>query len=53
MENNNYSTLYSNTDKQILVQAEDSLNHQIVRVDEIIEYAKEAKINCPGYPFAG
>ena len=48
MENNNFSTLYSDTDKQILKQAEDSLNPQIDRVYEIIEYAKEAKINKIG-----
>jgi len=48
MENNNFSTLYSNTDIQILRQAEDSLNTKIDRVYEIIEYAKEAKINKIG-----
>jgi len=48
MENNNFRALYSNTDLQILKHAEDSLNSQIDRVNEIIEYAKEAKINKIG-----
>lgn len=48
MENNNFSALYSDSDKQILKMAEDSLNPAIDRVSEIIEYAKEAKINIIG-----
>ena len=48
MENNNFSTLYNDSDKQILKQAEDSLNPKIDRVDEIIAYAKESKINIIG-----
>jgi len=48
MENNNFSALYSDTDKQILKQAEDSLNPQIDRINEIIEYAREAKIKKIG-----
>lgn len=48
METNNFSALYSDTDKQILKQAEDSLNSQINRVHEIIAYAKESKIHKIG-----
>jgi len=48
MENNNFSTLYSDKDIQILKQAEDSLDPRIDRVDEIIAYAKEANINKIG-----
>jgi uncharacterized metal-binding protein len=44
MENNSFNSLYNASDKQILKQAEDSLNPGIDRVNEIIEYAKEAKI---------
>ena len=48
MENYSFNTLYSDYDKQILKQAEDSLNPHIDRVNEIIVYAKEAKINTIG-----
>ena len=48
MENFNFSTLYSDSDKQILKLAEDSLYPAINRVNEIIEYSKEAKINKIG-----
>ena len=48
MDNNNFSTLYSDADRLILKQAEDSLNPQIDRVDEIIAFAKESKINIIG-----
>lgn len=48
MENNNFSTLYSATDKQILKQAEDSLDPHLNRIDEIIAYAKESKISKIG-----
>jgi uncharacterized metal-binding protein len=44
MENTDFSTLYNNSDRQILKLAEDSLNPHIDRVNEIIEYAKVAKI---------
>jgi uncharacterized metal-binding protein len=44
MENNSFNSLYNASDKQILKQAEDSLNPGIDRVNEIIEYAREAKI---------
>jgi uncharacterized metal-binding protein len=48
MKNNNFGTLYSDTDKLILKQAEDSLNPRIDRVNEIIAYAKESKISKIG-----
>lgn len=48
MATDNLSTLYSDTDKQILKHAEDSLDPRIDRVDEIIAYAKVAKINKIG-----
>ncbi len=48
MENNNFSALYSDTDKQILKQAEDSLNPGIDRVNEIIQYAEKSKIKKIG-----
>ena len=48
MGNSNFSALYSDKDIQILKQAEDSLNPGINRVDEIIAYAKEAKIKKIG-----
>jgi uncharacterized metal-binding protein len=48
MDNINFSALYSDSDKQILKLAEDSLNPSIDRVNEIIEYAREAKINKIG-----
>jgi uncharacterized metal-binding protein len=48
MENKNFRALYSEKDIQILKQAEDSLNPRINRVDEIIAYAKEAKIDKIG-----
>ncbi len=48
MENNSFNSLYSDSDKQILKHAEDSLNPAIDRVNEIIEYAKEAKISRIG-----
>jgi len=44
----NFSALYSETDKLILKQAEDSLNPKIDRVNEIIAYAKESKISKIG-----
>jgi uncharacterized metal-binding protein len=48
MENNNFGSLYNDSDKQILKLAEDTLNPQLDRVNEIIAYAKEAKINKIG-----
>jgi uncharacterized metal-binding protein len=48
MENNNFSALYSDTDKQILKQAEDSLDPKLDRVNEIIEYARESNIKNIG-----
>ena len=48
MEANNFSTLYSDSDKQILKYAEDSLNPRIDRVNEIIEYAKVAGVKKIG-----
>lgn len=48
MATDNLSTLYSDTDKQILKQAEDSLNPRIDRVHEIIEYARVSKIHKIG-----
>lgn len=48
MEESNYNTLYSNEDRQILKLAEDSLNPGLDRVDEIISYAREAKMKTIG-----
>lgn len=48
METENFSHLYNETDKEILKIAEDALNPHIDRVNEIIEYAKEAKIKTIG-----
>jgi len=48
MESDNFSTLYNNSDKLILKQAEDSLNPHIDRVNEIILYAKEANLRRIG-----
>jgi uncharacterized metal-binding protein len=48
MEESNYNTFYSNEDRQILKLAEDSLNPGIDRVDEIISYAREAKMKTIG-----
>ncbi len=48
MENKDYTTLYTEKDKQILKLAEDSLNPSIDRVEEIIEYCKEAGIKKIG-----
>jgi len=48
MENINFSDLYNDSDKYILKIAEDSLNPALDRVNEIIEYAREAKINKIG-----
>lgn len=48
MEDNNFSLLYSENDRQILRLAEDSLNPHIDRVEEIIAYAKESKLRIIG-----
>lgn len=48
MENNDFGSLYNNTDKQILKLAEDSLNPHIDRVEEIIAFAKESKLKKIG-----
>jgi hypothetical protein len=42
MEKNDSVTLYNDKDKLILKIAEDSLDSRLDRVQEIIEYAKEA-----------
>jgi len=44
----NYAKLYNETDKAILKIAEDSLNPRIDRLQEVIEYAKEAKLKTIG-----
>lgn len=44
----NFSELYNNNDRQVLKNAEDSLNSKIDRIQEIIDYAREAGINKIG-----
>jgi len=48
MENIDSVSLYSDRDKEILKIAEDSLDSRLDRVQEIIEYAKEAGIKRIG-----
>lgn len=48
MENRDYTTLYSDEDKEVLKIAEDSLNPRIDRIQEIIEYCKESGIKRIG-----
>lgn len=48
MEKTDFTSLYSEQDKQILKIAEDSLNPRINRMDEIIAYAREAKLSKIG-----
>lgn len=48
MENYEYINLYSDEDKEILKRAEDSLNPRIDRIQEIIEYCREAGIKKIG-----
>ncbi len=48
MENVDFSSLYTEDDRHILKVAEDSLNPHIDRVDEIIEYAREAGLKRLG-----
>jgi uncharacterized metal-binding protein len=43
-----FTSLYNNNDKRILRIAEDSLNRNNDRIQEIIEYAKEANIKKIG-----
>jgi uncharacterized metal-binding protein len=48
MENNIFTDLYNEHDKHILKVAEDSLNPEFDRVQEIIEYAREAGLKSIG-----
>ena len=48
MENINFIVLYNEDDKKVLKIAEDSLNPQLDRVQEIIEYAREAGLKSIG-----
>jgi uncharacterized metal-binding protein len=48
MNNIDFRSLYSEDDRQILKVAEDSLNPHLDRVDEIIEYAREAGLKRLG-----
>jgi len=48
MENNDFTGLYDQNDKQVLKIAEDSLNPLLDRVQEIVEYAEEAGIKRIG-----
>jgi uncharacterized metal-binding protein len=48
MENTGFSKLYSIEDKQIMKLAEDSLDPHIDRINEIVEYAREAKFSKIG-----
>lgn len=48
MDNTDYKQLYNNKDKAILKIAEDSLNPRIDRLQEVIAYAKEAKLKTIG-----
>ena len=48
MENRNYKDLYTEEDISTLKIAEDSLDPKVDRVDEIIEYCKEADIKKIG-----
>jgi uncharacterized metal-binding protein len=48
MKNRDFTKLYTKEDRDILKLAEDSLNPKLDRVDEIIEYAKEAGITNIG-----
>ncbi|MBN1144900.1 MAG: DUF1847 domain-containing protein [Bacteroidales bacterium] len=44
----NFSELYDQNDRQILKTAEDSLNPKIDRIQEIVDYAREAGIKKIG-----
>jgi uncharacterized metal-binding protein len=48
MEVRQFTELYSDEDKKILKQAEDSLDPALNRVDEIVKYAKESGIKAIG-----
>jgi len=48
MENIDHASLYSDEDKKVLKIAEDSLDSRLDRVQEIIEYAREASIRRIG-----
>lgn len=48
MENYSFNSLYNDSDKQILRQAEDSLNPRVDRINEIIAYAKESNLKTIG-----
>lgn len=48
MEDTGFSKLYNTADKQIMKQAEDSLDPRIDRINEIIRYAKESNISKLG-----
>lgn len=48
MHTENYISLYSDNDKQILKDAEDSLNPKIDRLHEIVEYAQFAGVKTIG-----
>jgi len=48
MENTDFTTLYDEQDRLVLKTAEDSLNPKIDRVEEIIEYAREANLKILG-----
>jgi uncharacterized metal-binding protein len=48
MENTDFKDLYNSQDRLTLKIAEDSLNPRIDRVQEIIEYSREAGINKIG-----
>ena len=48
MEKDDFAGLYSESDKQILKHAEDSVDRTVDRVQEIIAYAKEAGIRIIG-----
>ncbi len=44
----NFADLYDDEDKRVLKLAEDSLNPRINRIDEIVEYAREAGLQSIG-----
>ena len=48
MENIDFTVLYNQEDKAVLKAAEDSLNPRIDRIQEIIEYAREAGLKKIG-----
>jgi uncharacterized metal-binding protein len=48
MENTDFNDLYTDHDKQVLKIAEDSLNPHLDRIQEIIEYSREAGLRRIG-----